>query len=236
MLVTEDTPLLLGQAGPLIWVSKPAGMQVHRQHPGDSGPFLLQWVRDQIGAEVFPVHRLDKPTAGLMVLTDSREMAATLGEQFRERRVVKQYQAIVRGHLHEDGVIDYALGPVRDRFASQSDERREAKTGYRVIARSEMPSAVGRYETARYTWLSLQPHTGRRHQIRRHLKHIFHPIVGDRKYGDRDHNRFARTLGFDQLALCSTSLAFPELGVEYSVDPVPRWHQLALALGLKAAD
>jgi tRNA pseudouridine65 synthase len=211
-------------------------MQVHRQHAGDEGPFLLQWVRDEIGATVFPVHRLDKPTAGLMVFTDSRELASAMGEEFRERRVTKHYQAIVRGHLLGDAVIDYALGPVRDRFSGQSDERRAAKTGYTVLAKSEVASPVGRYESARYTWLSLQPHTGRRHQIRRHLKHIFHPIVGDRKYGDRDHNRFAKSLGFDQLALCSTHIAFPRLDLEYAIEPVPQWLSAATALGLRAAD
>lgn len=234
--MTGGGPLLLDQAGAVLWVRKPAGMQVHRQHGGDTGPFLLQWLRDEVGARVYPVHRLDKPTAGLMVFTDSRDLASAMGEAFRERRVKKRYQAIVRGHVLQDGVIDYPLGPVRDRFAPSTDERREAQTEVRVVARSEVSTPVGRYESARYSWLALRPRTGRRHQIRRHLKHVFHPIIGDRKYGDRDHNRFANSLGFDQLALCSTSLSFPELDLEYAVDPVPEWQALAAALRLTTAD
>ncbi|NNE69355.1 MAG: tRNA pseudouridine(65) synthase TruC [Rhodothermales bacterium] len=217
-------------------MSKPAGMQVHRQHRGDSGPFLLQWVRDHVGFRVYPVHRLDKPTSGLMVFAATSAAAATLSEAFRERQVQKSYRAIVRGHLDGDGSIDYALGPVRDRFSTSSDEKRSAVTDYRVLQRSEVPVPVGRYQTARYSLVDLRPRTGRRHQLRRHMKHVFHPIIGDRKYGDRDHNRFVTELGFSRLALCSVELSIDSLGISRSIPMDAELSLLANELQLRSND
>ena len=205
---------------------------VHRQHPGDEGPFLLQWVRDQLGQHVHAVHRLDRPTAGLMLFARSPEASGALSLEFRERRAVKKYLAVVRGYLETEGVIDYALGPVRDRHAREASTERPAVTRWRSVARSEIERPVGRYETARYSLLELKPETGRRHQLRRHLKHIFHPILGDRKYGDRDHNRFLRELGFDRLVLVSTGLALPDLDLSFEASPDPDWTEIASTLGL----
>ncbi len=229
-------PKIIGCYPNFVAVYKPPGMLVHRQHRSQTGPFLLQWLRDRLGMRVFPIHRLDKPTSGLMVFGLCPESAAALSTQFRETLVEKLYLAIVRGHLHDDGLIDYALKPVRDRLSSRlSNEAQDARTRYRVLGRSELPTPVGRYSTARYSLLELAPETGRRNQLRRHMKHLFHPVLGDRKYGDRDHNRFQEELGFRMLALCSIGLSVnhPTTGerLELFSAPNPEWLQMAEALG-----
>ncbi|MBO6576859.1 MAG: hypothetical protein JJ976_15685 [Rhodothermales bacterium] len=206
-------------------------MQVHRQHRADSGPFLLQWLRDTLGCYVHATHRLDKPTAGLMLFALSREAASQIGMAFQERRARKCYLALVRGHP-ADGLIEYPLRPPRDNLDSRPDTAKAAVTDLRVLQISEIDRPVGRYQTARYALVELQPATGRRHQLRRHLKHIFHPIVGDRKYGDRDHNRFAESLGFTRLALVSTGLNIPSLDLSHACLPDSQWRAMGSALGL----
>jgi tRNA pseudouridine65 synthase len=182
-----------------------------------------------MGQHVFAVHRLDKPTAGLMAFATSPEAASVLSRAFRERRVVKRYAAIVRGHMDSPFEIDYPLGAVRDKLAKSSDERRDAVTKVSPIGHSEIDIPVGRYQTARYTLVVLSPLTGRRHQLRRHLKHVFHPIVGDRKYGDRDHNQFLESEGFRRLALCSIGLEIEGLETDFSYSATPDQEWLALA-------
>jgi tRNA pseudouridine65 synthase len=195
---------------------------------------LLQWVRDAVGQHVFAVHRLDKPTAGLMAFATSPEAASLLSRAFRERRVAKRYAAIVRGHVDSPFDVDYPLGAVRDRHARSGDEPKDAVTRVSPIGQSEIGVPVGRYQTARYTLAVLSPLTGRRHQLRRHMKHVFHPIIGDRKYGDRDHNRFLEAEGFRRLALCSIGLEIEGLETDfcYSTTPDQEWLAMAGLLGL----
>lgn len=181
----------------LVAVNKPSGLLVHRsmidRHETE---FALQMTRDQIGQHVYPVHRLDKPTSGVLLFALDSQTAKRLNLQFTAHTVQKHYLALVRGYTHADAVIDYPLKFVLDKIAdadAQEDkEAQEAVTAYKTLAQAELPYAVGRYSTSRYSLLECCPKTGRKHQLRRHLKHIFHPIVGDTTYGDGKHNQLFR--------------------------------------------
>ncbi len=196
-------------------VNKPAGMLVHRSRINISEKTaVLQVLRDQIGQRVYPVHRLDKPTAGALVFALQTTSARLLADAFVEHRVQKTYLALIRGHVADSGCIDYALS-VRNEATDDARTRADkaaqsARTDYRCIGRIVRPVAVGRYATSRYSLVLLSPRTGRTHQLRRHMKHIFHPIIGDEKYGDRRHNRaFEQAFGRRRLMLSATELRIP---------------------------
>lgn len=193
---------ILYQDAHYIAVAKPAGLLVHRtKMDAHETRFALQMLRDQTGGRVFPVHRLDKPTSGVLVFGLTLEAVSALSAQFEAREVEKRYLAIVRGYAAEADRIDHPLATERG--------RQEAVTAYRRLATAELPHPVGRYETARYSLILATPETGRTHQIRRHLKHIFHPIIGDRKYGDDRHTRFfAAQFGCDRLLLHAAEMRF----------------------------
>ncbi len=188
-------------------VHKPSGLLVHRTAiDAHAGRPLLQILRDQIGRHVYPVHRLDKGTSGVIALALHSEAADRLALAFREERVTKRYVAIVRGYAPEQMLVDW---PLRDAIDPQRTAARPACTDVRRLASVELAHAVGRYATARYSLVACVPHSGRQHQIRRHLKHLRHPVIGDANYGDLAHNRFFRnTLGVGRLLLAATELAF----------------------------
>jgi len=188
-------------------VNKPAGLLLHRS-PMDSREtrFLVQILRNQIGQRVFPVHRLDKPTQGVVIFALDTEAAAELQALFQDTRVEKEYLAVVRGHLREAVTVDH---PLSDPDELRSPVLRDAVTRILPRATMELPYPVRPYETARYSLVECRPATGRRHQIRRHLKHLRHPIVGDANYGDGPHNRLFRDeLRLPGLLLAATRLAF----------------------------
>ncbi len=181
----------------LVAINKPSGLLVHRSLIDRyETRFAIQLTRDQIGQKVYPVHRLDKPTSGVLLFALDSDTARLLTEQFTAGLVQKTYLAVVRGHTAESGIIDYPLkeelDKIADADADQDKPAQEAVTHYRRVAMTELPYPVGRYATARYSLLELQPKTGRKHQLRRHLKHIFHPIVGDTSHGDGKHNALFR--------------------------------------------
>ena len=191
-----DSPLpILYQDDAIVAVHKPSGLLVHRS-PIDrhETAFALQQVRDQLGCWVYPVHRLDKPTSGVLLFALGRDMARALSQQFAEQSVGKHYLALVRGYSPESGVIDHALkdkaDPMLDKRRSKPAEARPARTSYRQLARVEIPVSVDRYPQSRYSLLDLKPESGRKHQLRRHMKHIGHPIIGDAKHGKGVHNRY----------------------------------------------
>jgi len=181
----------------LVVVNKPSGLLVHKS-PIDKREtqFALQIVRDQIGQYVYPVHRLDKPTSGVLIFALTSEVAKLLSEEFREGRVKKEYMAVVRGYTEYDGLIDYDLKVILDKKAdrdrSNNKEPQSAQTYYEQLKTVELPYPVSRYPVARYSLVKLFPKTGRKHQLRRHMKHILHPIVGDTKYGRNEHNNLFR--------------------------------------------
>lgn len=196
----------------LVAVFKPAGLLVHRSMiDRHETRFALQMVRNQVGQHVYPVHRLDKPTSGVLLFALSSETAKAVGEQFAAHTVEKTYHAVVRGYADESGIIDYALKEELDKKSDQQAQQdkpaQDAVTEYRRLATAELNHAVGRYNTARYSLVQLKPKTGRKHQLRRHFKHIFHPIVGDTTHGDGKQNQFFRQhLACHRLLLQATSL------------------------------
>ena len=198
----------------LVAINKPSGLLVHRS-PIDRHEtrFALQLVRDQIGQYVYPVHRLDKPTSGVLLFGLSSDSARSLSGQFAAGTVRKHYLAVVRGHCPESGCVDYPLREELDRIADRDRDRdarvRTAITHYRRLASVELPVAVERYPQTRYSLMALRPETGRKHQLRRHLKHIGYPVVGDAKHGKGVHNRFFR-VEYDchRLLLACTTLVF----------------------------
>ncbi|WOJ96980.1 pseudouridine synthase [Congregibacter brevis] len=198
----------------LVVINKPAGLLVHRSNiDRHETRFALQLLRDQIGQHVFPVHRLDKPTSGLLVFALSPRMAKILSGQFEQREVVKEYLAVVRGYAPLEGEINHALKEKHDRISDAQAEvgkpAQAALTHYRRLAQIEWPEAVDRYPQARYSLVQLCPRTGRKHQLRRHMKHIGHPIIGDANHGKGVHNRFfAEKLGCSRLLLACTGLDF----------------------------
>jgi len=197
-----------------IAVHKPAGMLVHRTKLNSSERvYAMQVVRDQIGSHVFPVHRLDKPTSGILLFAKSSETARAVSELIQRHEVDKKYVGVVRGWTLDSDTIDYALKEQLDKTtdskARKDKPAQAAVTEYQTIKRIELPNAVGRYASARYSWVEMNPKSGRKHQLRRHFKHIFHPILGDRKYGDRDHNAFwLNTHHIRKLCLAATELSF----------------------------
>ncbi len=195
----------------VVVVNKPSGLLVHRS-PIDRHErrFALQMLRDQLGRRVYPAHRLDKGTSGALAFALDREMASALAAAFAGREVTKTYLAVVRGWPAESGLIDQELAAVRDEYALPAeDTAKPARTAFRRIATIELPVRVDRYPTSRYALLELRPETGRRHQLRRHLAHVSHPIIGDSTYGKGRHNRlFAELYGVRRLMLACVRLEF----------------------------
>ena len=179
----------------LIAIDKPSGLLVHRSEiDRRETRFAVQLLRDQIGQQVFPVHRLDRGTSGVLLFALDSDTARLLNQDFAAKQPAKTYLAVVRGHPADNGDIDHAI-------TRQPDEReyvhgnaqlnaQPAFTRYRTLARCTLPYAVDRYPQSRYALVELHPETGRRHQLRRHLKHIAHPIIGDATHGKGVHNRF----------------------------------------------
>lgn len=195
----------------LVAVDKPAGLLVHRS-PIDRREtrFLLQILRDQLGQWVYPLHRLDKATSGVLLFGLNPEAARIMTERFAAGDLDKSYLAVARGVVKPAGTIDYPLVEEPERFRNEAGrEPRQAVTAYRRLAEIELPFAVSRYPTSRYSLVEVRPRTGRRHQIRRHFKHIFHPLIGDTRFGEGRHNRFFREqFGSHRLLLHATELSF----------------------------
>jgi tRNA pseudouridine65 synthase len=172
----------------LLAVNKPAGLLVHRSAiAADERDFLLERLREQTGAALYLAHRLDRATSGVVLLAKSREIAGELGKQFMARSIDKTYLAVVRGWPDAAGTIDYALPDVRER-----SPRKPAVTTWRVLANATVPIELGRYPEQRYALIVASPLTGRYRQIRKHMHHVSHHIVGDTSHGRGDHNRLWR--------------------------------------------
>jgi tRNA pseudouridine65 synthase len=196
----------------LVAIDKPAGMLVHRSFLDKHETlFVMQTLRNQLGQHVFPVHRLDRPTSGVLVFALSADMARLLTEQHQQESWQKFYLAIVRGYVKAPLLLDYPLyeqlDKIADKQANQHKAAQDARTALWPLAQVELPIAVGRYPAARYSLVALQPLTGRKHQLRRHLAHLRHPIVGDTSHGDGKHNQlFAKHLSAQRLMLVAKRL------------------------------
>jgi tRNA pseudouridine65 synthase len=210
----------------LIAIDKPAGLLVHPSLVDRRETrCAMMLLRDQIGHYVYPVHRLDKPTSGVLLFALSPEIARRLTDAFTEKRVEKRYLAVVRGYTESTGRIDHPLqeqlDKMTDRRARRDKPPQPAVTEYRRLATLELPVHVDRYPTSRYSLVEARPLSGRKHQIRRHFKHLSHPIIGDSRYGKSKHNRlFAEGFGCRRLLLAAThlSLKHPVTGIALKLE------------------
>ena len=193
----------------LVAVYKPAGWLVHRTGL-DAGEtrFVMQTLRNQLGQHVYPVHRLDKGTCGVLVMALHPAAARSLSQAFEHHAVRKDYLALVRGWAPPAALVDHALRPDD---APPDAPVQDARTALRCLARLEWPEAADpRFATTRASLVHAMPQTGRRHQIRRHLKHIAHPIIGDATHGKGPLNRWwADRLGGQRLWLHAWRLQVP---------------------------
>ncbi len=206
----------------LVIVDKPAGLIVHRGWADDEVA-MLQLVRDAVGQHVYPAHRLDRGASGVLVFALSPAVARALQEQWTAGAVHKRYVAIVRGNPPDAAVVDHAIP------GSEDGPRVPAITAVRTLHRA-----------GRYAIVAAAPRTGRLHQIRRHLKHLSCPLIGDVRYGKGEHNRlFREQHALHRLALHARSLRLhhPVSGAPLCVAaPIPADLAAAmLALGAPAS-
>lgn len=205
--MTDESPLkIIYQDENFFAIDKPPGFFVHppelSPYPVPKERICLYHLRKMFRHDVFPVHRLDAPTSGVLLFAKSRQDARELNRLFAERLMHKTYQAVVRGFVPENGSIDLPLE------VDEGQSLVEAQTLYRSLAQVELPHAVGKkYPTSRYSLVQVHPVTGRWHQIRRHFDRIAHPLLGDIEHGDSHHNRFFRdTLNIKGLCLKATKI------------------------------
>ncbi|NQY49838.1 MAG: tRNA pseudouridine(65) synthase TruC [Colwellia sp.] len=259
----------------MVAVDKPAGLFVHRSFMDrDEIYFALQLVRDQIGQYVYPVHRLDRPTSGVLLFALTKEVARKLSEAFANKSrqaeikltatantnteseqqddltepavihnvdktslaMVKTYYALVRGHLAVPaGFIDHPLKEKLDKLGDKNVSRdkpaQSAQSYYQVQQQASLPIKVGKFDSVRYSLVEVKPVTGRRHQIRRHLAHLRHPILGDINYGDNKQNPFfIGHFGFKRLMLHAMSLEFnhpiSDIKIKISAQFDEQWQQV----------
>ena len=179
----------------LVAINKPSGLLVHRSEIDRRETlFALQLLRNQLGQRVYPVHRLDKPTSGVLLFALNSETASLLVEQWRQRDVEKRYLAVTRGYMPEELHLDYPMVPPVDKYAKHERIKpaQEAITDFRLLDKVEIDVEIDKYPQSRYSLVEVMPKTGRKHQIRRHLKHLSHPIIGDARYGKGRHSRYFR--------------------------------------------
>lgn len=166
----------------LIAINKPHDLLVHRTKLAkDVNIFALQLLRDQIGMKVYPGHRLDRKTSGVLLFAKSEKSNKEIQEVFRSRKISKTYEAIVRGFAPENGIIDYPIG--------EKTKKMDATTHYSLLQKYEIELPFYKFPTSRYSHIELKPETGRFHQLRKHMAHIFHPIIGDRPHGCNKQNK-----------------------------------------------
>lgn len=194
---------ILFQCEHLVAINKPNGLLVHRSPiASDADVFAVQLLRDQLGRKVYPVHRLDRKTSGVLLFALDEATNSEMQRKFMDGEITKTYHAIVRGYTPDKGEIDYPLK--RDDGVTQ-----DALTYFETLMRTEVPFAIGKHPTSRYSLVQLNPATGRMHQLRKHMAHILHPIIGDRPHGCNKQNRFFKEqLNMIQMMLHALSLEF----------------------------
>lgn len=194
---------ILYQDDYLVAVNKPHGLLVHQSSLArDAREFALQKLRDQLGKIVYPVHRLDRKTSGVLLFAFTPELNSLLQQQFMRGEVDKTYLALLRGFAPESGCIDYPL-------VNASGKSQEAITAFNVLEKFELQVPFGKYDTSRYSLVEARPTTGRMHQLRKHFAHIYHPIIGDRPYGCNKQNKlFLENWQLNDMLLHASTLAF----------------------------
>lgn len=194
---------ILYQDEHLIAINKPHGLLVHRSPIAtNTDIFAVQLLRNQIDKWVFPAHRLDRKTGGVLLFALSDEVNKSLQQLFYTQRVYKLYHAIVRGFTDDEGLINYSL-------KKDDGNIQEAITRYKTISKSEINISFGKHSTSRYSLVEVAPETGRMHQIRKHFAHIYHPIIGDRPHGCNKQNKlFKEKWNMHTMLLHASELSF----------------------------
>ncbi|WP_462157959.1 tRNA pseudouridine(65) synthase TruC [Pseudoalteromonas sp. GB56] len=197
-----------------IAINKPSGLLVHRSFlDKHETQFAVQMLRDQIGQHVFPLHRLDRPTSGVLLFALSSDAARDAGSLFSDNKISKRYLALTRGFAPEQQLIDKPLkekhDKIADKFADNNKPPQEAQTEVRCRFQASLPIAVGKFPSVRYSLVECWPKTGRKHQIRRHLNGINHPILNDVNHGDNTQNHFfAEHFNCNRLMLFASDVYF----------------------------
>ncbi len=194
---------IIYQDDDLAVINKQHGLAVHASAMiGNTDTFALQMLRDQLQQHVYPAHRIDRKTSGILVFALNKEMHSEMEILFRERHITKTYQALVRGFTDKSGRIDHPL-------ENSSGQLQEALTEYRCREKFELPLPFGEHPTSRYSLLEINLLTGRTHQIRRHMNHLRHPIIGDRPHGCNKQNRlFKEHFNLDVMLLHAWRMNF----------------------------
>jgi tRNA pseudouridine65 synthase len=226
---------ILLQTPEFVAINKPPGFHVHQpedpRYKADRELICLNNLRNQLDTYLYPVHRLDVGTEGVLLFALTKEAATGLAGQFQQRLVKKTYFAITRGWPDDAGEVDVSLDLDSTGLAV------ECFTSYKTHQRVEMPFEIGkRHKTARYALVEAKPETGRYHQIRRHMARLSHPLVGDSEHGDSHHNKYFRhVLGEPGLWLKAKVVEFhnPVTGepVRIESDWTPRWDRIFNQLG-----
>lgn len=187
----------------LVAINKPHGLLVHRSPiAADAEEFALQLLRDQLNRHVYPAHRLDRKTGGVLLFALNKETEKLMQQQFYESLVNKKYLAVVRGHTLNEEDINYPL-------RKENGTLQEAFTRYKTLDRAELNIPLGAHPTSRYSLVEANPETGRMHQLRKHFAHIFHPIIGDRTHGCNKQNKlFKETWEMETMLLHASELSF----------------------------
>lgn len=213
----------------LVAINKPHGLLVHRSPiAADASEFAVQLLRNQLGQRVYPVHRLDRKTGGVLLFALDEVTNAAMQQQFMNGNVSKTYHAIVRGYTPDALTIDYPL-----RRDDGPGTLQDAVTHLKTLQRADIPLPHGKHETSRYSLVELTPETGRMHQLRKHMAHILHPIIGDRPHGCNKQNRlFLERFSMNTMLLHARQLRFqhPVSAEKISID-APVQAEFARMLG-----
>lgn len=212
---------ILYQSADLVAINKPHGLLVHRSPiASDASEFAVQLLRDQLGQRVYPVHRLDRKTGGVLLFALNESMNSTMQSLFMNGDVQKTYLAIVRGYTPDEQTIDYAL---------RNDETgvfQDAVTHLKTLRRTEIPLPFGKHATSRYSLIELNPTTGRMHQLRKHMAHILHPIIGDRPHGCNKQNKlFKEQFDMNTMLLHAHQLEFEHPVTSERVVIIAPWQE-----------
>lgn len=209
----------------LVAINKPGGLLAHRTHIAEEKTeFALEKLESQLNHKLYLLHRIDRPTSGILLFAYKKEIASAIGKQFQDQLIKKQYIALVRGWITDPINLNH---PVKNEEKTKSIE---ARTDFIPLKQIELPYPVRPYNTARYTMVICHPHNGRWHQIRQHLAHLRHYIVNDRVHGDGHHNRlFTEKLNIPYMFLHAHKMEFihPVSGAKIHIEaPFPsHWLQ-----------
>jgi tRNA pseudouridine65 synthase len=214
----------------LVAISKPHGLLVHRTSiAADEDVFALQLVRDLVGRTVYPVHRIDRKTYGVLLFAFAPETVRELKLAWESQSVTKCYQAYVRGWVHGDDTITHTI-------KNHAGKKLSATSSYKAVQHYEIDLPHRDHKTSRYSLVHLSPITGKTHQLRQLMNHLRHPILGDRPHGCNKQNRlWLQHYQLSTMMLWAESLSFthPAINedIHISCGPSQDWQRVTDILG-----